>query len=49
MDEQEKQKIRELLKNADLDKCDGNQLITIINLFDLLEIPMKEPMEPFQK
>jgi len=35
------QLIVELIQSADLQKCDKNQLLTIINLFDLLKIPMK--------
>ena len=41
MSDKEKNEIIKLLKSADLDKCNKNQLITIINLFDILKVPMK--------
>ena len=40
--EDQKKEIAKLLKTADFDKCDLNQLVTVINLFDVLEIPMKK-------
>jgi hypothetical protein len=35
----DKQMVIKLIKTADLEKCDMNQLIAILNLYSLLKIP----------
>ena len=42
MDNAQKERYIKLLKNADFDNCDKNQIMTIINLFDSLQVPMRE-------
>ena len=42
MNGSEHTQIINLIKSADIEGCDMNQLVTIINLFDVLNIPMKD-------